>query len=282
MRIWGLGLRNCLREFSGTCVPLSGRSRPPKNPATGNWESEPGKTFRDCRRGIFHYLGLQAEELWAKFLHGFPCFVDCENWEEQLSNFWRTTKNESIVLFFAFKKLLSCSPVFPMYRGLLLLLHCQKPGRFPPEAFKDFMLKEETVASRTVLCLLRGWCCFRLGNRAFGLGIFNMFCHYTLSSGGLVGRFYPMVQLASAIHLAAGGSLSRLRFERLWTCSFQPRSKVPPQDRQFWPPKLGSKSKAQNQAAFIGLHCAVPAQGRWIATDGRPTQAMRQCQSTGM
>ena len=30
MRIWGLGLRNCFREFSGTCVPLSGRSRPPK------------------------------------------------------------------------------------------------------------------------------------------------------------------------------------------------------------------------------------------------------------
>ena len=36
MRIWGLGLRTCFREFSGACVPLSGRSRPPKNPATGN------------------------------------------------------------------------------------------------------------------------------------------------------------------------------------------------------------------------------------------------------
>ena len=36
MRIWGLGWRNCSREFSGTCAPLSGRSRPPKNPATGN------------------------------------------------------------------------------------------------------------------------------------------------------------------------------------------------------------------------------------------------------
>ena len=36
MRIWGLGLRNCFREFSGTCVPLSGRNGPPKNPATGN------------------------------------------------------------------------------------------------------------------------------------------------------------------------------------------------------------------------------------------------------
>ena len=36
MRIRGLGLRNCFREFSGTCVPLSGRNGPPKNPATGN------------------------------------------------------------------------------------------------------------------------------------------------------------------------------------------------------------------------------------------------------
>ena len=30
MRIWGLALRNCCREFSGTCAPVSGRSRPPK------------------------------------------------------------------------------------------------------------------------------------------------------------------------------------------------------------------------------------------------------------
>ena len=36
MRIWGLGLRTCVREFSGACVPLSGRNGPAKNPATGN------------------------------------------------------------------------------------------------------------------------------------------------------------------------------------------------------------------------------------------------------
>ena len=36
MRIWGLGLQNCFREFPGTCVLLSGRNGPPKNPATGN------------------------------------------------------------------------------------------------------------------------------------------------------------------------------------------------------------------------------------------------------
>ena len=50
--------------------------------------------------------------------HGFPCFVDCENWEEQLSNFWKTIKNESIVFFFAFKKLLSCAPVFSNVQGV--------------------------------------------------------------------------------------------------------------------------------------------------------------------
>ena len=34
MRIWGL--RICFSEVSETCVPLSGRNRPTKNPATGN------------------------------------------------------------------------------------------------------------------------------------------------------------------------------------------------------------------------------------------------------
>ena len=120
-------------------------------------------------------------------------------------------------------------------------------------ARKDFFPKEETVASRAMLCLQRGWCA--LGVWAFGLGIFDVFCHYMLSSGGLAGRFCPMVQLASATHMAAGGNLSRFRFRRLCICSFQPRSKVPPQDRRFWAPKRGSKSKASNQAAFIGLPC---------------------------
>ena len=112
MRIWGLGWRNCSREFSGTCAPLSGQPATKKS-SHRKWESEPGKTFRDSHRDIFHYLGLQAEELWAKIWHGFPCFVDCENWEEQLSNFWRTTKKWTHCSFFiAIKKLLSCSPKF--------------------------------------------------------------------------------------------------------------------------------------------------------------------------
>ena len=38
---------------------------------------------------------------------------------------------------------------------------------------------------------------------AFGLGIFDVFCRYMLSSGGLVGRFCPLVQLASGTHMAA-------------------------------------------------------------------------------
>ena len=41
---------------------------------------------------------------------------------------------------------------------------------------------------------------------------------------------------------------------------------MPPQDRQFWPPKRGSKSKASNQAAFIGLSCTTS-----VAEDKRKT-----------
>ena len=81
-----------LRSFQGLASPYLAAAGHQKS-SHRKWEPEPAKTFRDSRRGIFHYLGLQAEELWAKIRHGFPCFVDCENWEEQLSNFWRTTKN---------------------------------------------------------------------------------------------------------------------------------------------------------------------------------------------
>ena len=49
------------------------------------------------------------------------------------------------------------------------------------------------------------WLELLLGSKmwAFGLGIFDVFCHYMLSSGALVGRFCPMVQLALATHMAA-------------------------------------------------------------------------------
>ena len=62
----------------------------------------------------------------------------------------------------------SCSVaplIFSMYGDPLPLLHCQKEA---PGAF----LKEETVASRTVLCLQRGWCCFGLGNVGLWFGDF--------------------------------------------------------------------------------------------------------------
>ena len=48
-------MSSSFREFSGTCVPLSGRSRPPKNPARGNENLGPGLAklfkgvFRDLR-----------------------------------------------------------------------------------------------------------------------------------------------------------------------------------------------------------------------------------------
>ena len=55
MRIWGLGWRNCSREFSGTCAPLSGRSRPPKNPATGN-ENLSLATLSEIPTGTFFII----------------------------------------------------------------------------------------------------------------------------------------------------------------------------------------------------------------------------------
>ena len=83
--------------------------------------------------------------------------------------------------------------------------------------------KEETVASRTAPCLQRGWCCFRLGNVAFGLGIFDVFCHYVLSSGCLVGRFCPMVKVASATHTAAAFPGSNLGVSELVVSSHVPK-----------------------------------------------------------
>ena len=66
-----------------------------------------------------------------------------------------------------------------------------------------------------------------------------MFCHYMLSSGGLVGRFCPMVQVASATHLSAGGSLSRLRFGRR-IGSFGPQNGGQKARRQTRPLSLAS------------------------------------------
>ena len=58
---------------------------------------------------------------------------------------------------------------------------------------------------------------------AFGLGIFDVFCHYMLSSGGLVGRFCPMVQLASATHVAAAFPGSDLGASELVVSSRVPK-----------------------------------------------------------
>ena len=58
---------------------------------------------------------------------------------------------------------------------------------------------------------------------AFGLGIFDMFCRYMLSSGGLVGRFCPLVQLASGTHMAAAFPGSDLGASELVVSSHLPK-----------------------------------------------------------
>ena len=85
----GLGLRNCFREFSGTCLA-----------AAGHQKIQPQET-RIRPRNCEQEFGTDS-----------LVFVDCENWEEQLSNFWRTTKNESIVLFYCFQKVAQLLPCF--------------------------------------------------------------------------------------------------------------------------------------------------------------------------
>ena len=175
---------SCFQGLASPYLAAAGHQKSSRR----KWESEPGKTFRDSRRDIFHYLGLQAEELWAKIWHGFPFFVDCENWEEQLSNFWRTTKNESVVLFLLLLESCSFAPlIFSMCGGFALVT-----------------LSKVRARSWKKKQLLPGWRCVfsvagaALGSEmwAFGLGIFGVFCHYMLSSGGFVVRFCPIFQFA--------------------------------------------------------------------------------------
>ena len=58
---------------------------------------------------------------------------------------------------------------------------------------------------------------------AFGLGVFDMFCRYMVSSGGLVGRFCPLVQLASGTHMEAAFAGSDLGASELVVSSHVPK-----------------------------------------------------------
>ena len=167
MRIRGLGLRNCFREFSGTCAPLSGRNGPPKNPATGNENLSLAKLSQIPAGTFFSIWAFRPAKIWR----GFSCFVDCENREKQLSNFRRTTKNESIVLsFIPSRKLLICSPHFFKVRGPFTLVTLSRA------------LRARSVSERRNSCFQDG----------------------AVSSAWLVvGRFCPLVQLASGTHMAA-------------------------------------------------------------------------------
>ena len=178
MKIWGLKI--VLGSFQALVPPYlaaAGRQKiQPQEmrpllwpqPATKKsshrkWESEPGKTFRDPRRDIFHYLGLQAEELWAKIWHGFPCFVDCENWEEQLSNFLRTIKKWIHCSFLLLLKSCSVVPLFFNVQGLFTFVALSKsPGASRPKHSKIFSerrsiytcFQDDAVSSAAWLVLL--------------------------------------------------------------------------------------------------------------------------------
>ena len=220
MRIRGLGLRNCFREFSGTCVPLSGRNGPPKNPATGNENLSLAKLSQIPAGTFFTIWAFRPAKIW----HGFPCFVDCENREEQLSNFWRTTKNESIVLFFIpSRKLLICSPHFFKVRGPFTLVTLSKARALRARSVSETRNScfQDGAVSSSWLVLLLTRKCWPL---VWG------FWHVLSLYGVVRWSCWALLPIGSVgIRDSHGGSLSRLRFGRLWTCSFQPRSKVPPQ-----------------------------------------------------
>ena len=220
MRIRGLGLRNCFREFSGTCAPLSGRNGPPKNPATGNENLSLAKLSQIPAGKFFSIWAFRPAKIW----NGFPCFVDCENREEQLSNFWRTTKNESIVLFFIPSwKLLICSPHFFKVRGPFTLVTLSKARALRARSVserRNNCFQDGAVSSAWLVLLLARKC----GPLVWGfltcsvviccrqVVLLGAFAHWFSWHQGLTWRQpFP------------------LRFGRLWTCSFQPRSKVPPQ-----------------------------------------------------
>ena len=236
----------------------------------------------DSHRDIFHYLGLQAEEPWAKIWHGFPCFVDCENWEEQLSNFWRTTKKWTRCSFLLLLKSCSVAPLFFQCRRTCYLCYIVKsPGASRPKHSKiSFWTKKQ---------LLPGRCCvFRVAGAAFGSEMGPLVWRFKTCSVitccrqvVLLDAFAPWFSWHQRLtcRQAAAFPGSDLGASELVVSSRVP--KCLHRIGSFGPPKRGSKSKASNQAAFIGLSCAVPARGRWIVTDGRPTQAMRQFQSTG-
>ena len=73
MRIWGLGLRNCFREFSGTGVPLSGRSWPqkiqPQEMRIWAWQN-----FSRFPQGHFSLSGPSGRGTVSKNLARIPLF----------------------------------------------------------------------------------------------------------------------------------------------------------------------------------------------------------------
>ena len=94
MRIWGLGWQNCFREFSGTCVPSSGRSQPPIHLVKANYDQR-------------HQVTLPPQHtdellLWPYALDG-----------KQHAMFWLSSKNQETAPFsFFFATLAERHPFF--------------------------------------------------------------------------------------------------------------------------------------------------------------------------
>ena len=216
MRIRGLGLRNCFREFSGTCVPLSGRNGPPKNPATGNENLSLAKLSQIPAGTFFTIWAFRPAKIW----HGFPCFVDCENREEQLSNFEGQLKMNPLFYFLFLLESCSFAPlIFSKVRGPFTLVTLSKARALRARSVsetRNSCFQDGAVSSSWLVLLL-------IRNVGLWFGDFDMFCRYMVSSGGLVGRFCPLVQLASGTHMAAAFPGSDLGASELVVSSHVPK-----------------------------------------------------------
>ena len=134
MRIWGLGLRTCFREFSGTCAPLPGHKivlrsfqglASPYLAAAGRQKIQPQEmriwawqNFPRFPQGHFSLSGPSGRGTVSKNLVRIPLFCRLRKLRGATEQLLKDNKKKSIVLFFiAFRKLLSCSPYFFNVQG---------------------------------------------------------------------------------------------------------------------------------------------------------------------
>ena len=169
-----------------------------------------------------------------------------------------------LFFFIAVKKLLSCSPYFFNVEGPVTFVTLSKARalrarsiqRFLPERRNSCFQDGAVSSAWLVLLSARKWGLW-LGDLKHVLSL-----HAVVRWSFLLDAFAPWFSWHQRLtcRQAAAFPGSDLGASELVVSSRVP--KCLHRIGSFGPPKRGSKSKASNQAAFIGLSCAVPARGR--------------------